>query len=84
MLKALIPALLLAAPTALVAAPQGQTHELLRAPAGKQTMLWRQVNRPQNTSITCPPDSTKSFWCGARRAELAARAAAQPEQLSER
>ncbi len=80
----LLPALLIGAPSALVAAPQAQTHELLRMPAGKTVMVWREVNRQNNTAATkCHPDPTKSFHCNGRsQADLAATT--RPERLSER
>jgi len=85
LLKALFPALLLIAPSALLAAPRAETHELLRSPPGKTVMAWRPVNREKTASISCHPDSTKAFWCGARKAELSAQAdATRPERLSER
>lgn len=85
-LKALVPALLLAAPSALIAGtPAEATHELLRTPPGKTVMAWRETKPRQTTMITCHPDSTKAFWCGARKAELSAQAeATKPERLSER
>ncbi|MCE7798318.1 hypothetical protein LWE61_17410 [Sphingobium sufflavum] len=82
----IVPALLLGTPAALFAAPQPQTHELLRAPAGKTVMAWRQVNRQNSAAIKCHPDPTKAFLCHGRAASDADLAAAQPrtEQLSER
>ncbi len=84
--KLLISAIVLTAPAALVAAPQAQTHELLRMPAGKSVMLWRQTDRQNTTASTkCHPDPTKAFLCHGRSApdtELAA--SARPERLSQR
>ncbi|CAN5298540.1 hypothetical protein BH10PSE13_BH10PSE13_23960 [soil metagenome] len=83
--KILLSGLLLIAPSALLATPQTETHELLRAPPGKTVMVWRPIKRQQTASISCHPDSTKAFWCGARKAEISAQAAAtRPERLSER
>ncbi|HEX7821431.1 MAG TPA: hypothetical protein VF463_12550 [Sphingobium sp.] len=81
-----VPALLLsAAPATLVAAPQPQTHEIVRMPPGKTVMAWREVNRRTSATITCHPDPTKSVHCNGRAAELRdAAASARPEQLSER
>ncbi|MFT3965481.1 MAG: hypothetical protein QM690_06335 [Sphingobium sp.] len=75
---ALAPALLVIAPSTASAAPA--SYEALRAPAGKTVTMWRHVDRPATTAITCPPDSTKAFWCHARKAEATRKA----QQLSER
>ncbi|HEX7874851.1 MAG TPA: hypothetical protein VF475_18205 [Sphingobium sp.] len=77
---ALAPALLLLAPSVAVAG-SGSSYEALPAPAGKTVTMWRHVDRAATTTITCPPDSTKAFWCHARKAELEA---AQKTQLSAR
>lgn len=82
----ILPALMLIAPTALMASPQPQTHEVVRMPAGKTVMLWRQVNRQNSAVIKCHPDSTKAFLCNGRTSdqnELAATPA-RAERLSER
>jgi hypothetical protein len=82
--KLIVPALLLIAPSAVLATPSA-THELLRAPAGKSVMLYREINRETPAAIKCHPDSTKAFLCIGRsqtQSELASRA--QPERLSER
>lgn len=71
--KAMIPALLLLAPSAAFAGTDAQGYEAVRAPAGKTVTGWRQVDRPATNLVTCPPDSTKAFWCHARKAEAAAR-----------
>lgn len=75
---AFVPALFLAAPAI---AGTSASYEALRAPAGKTVTMWRHVDRPATTAITCPPDSTKAFWCHARKAELSTQKA---QQLSER
>lgn len=78
MLRALIvPALLLGAPAALIAAPQPPTHEMLRMPAGKTVMVWRAVKHQSSAAIKCHPDPTKAFLCHGRSApqdEIAATA----------
>jgi hypothetical protein len=84
-LKILCPVALLLAPTAVFAGASADGYEVVRAPAGKTVLGWRQVNRQENATITCPHDSTKAFWCGARKAELSAQAdARKAERLSER
>ncbi|HEX7858559.1 MAG TPA: hypothetical protein VF503_33150 [Sphingobium sp.] len=77
----LLPALLLTTPsTAMAGSSSSPTYEALRAPAGKTVTMWRHVDRPATALITCPPDSTKAFWCHARKVE----AAQKLQQLSER
>ena len=72
----LAPAVLLVTPAIASAAP---VYEPLRAPAGKTVTMWRLVDRPASTTVTCPPDSTKAFWCLARKAE--ADRAARPQEV---
>lgn len=77
---ALVPALLVIAPSAAMAGTSSGSYEALRAPAGKTVTMWRHVDRPATAMITCPPDSTKAFWCHARKAEVAQKL----QRLSER
>lgn len=77
---ALAPALLMIAPSSAGAATD--TYEALRAPAGKTVVMWRHVNRPATTLVTCPPDSTKSPFCHGRKVEAEA-AARKAQQLSQ-
>lgn len=76
----LAPAVLLLSPVAAQAGSSTATYEALRAPAGKTVTMWRHVERPQTALVTCPPDSTKAFWCHARKAE----AAQKLQRLTER
>ncbi|MET0364973.1 MAG: hypothetical protein ABW169_09990 [Sphingobium sp.] len=80
---ALAPALLLIAPSAAMAGSSSSSYEALPAPAGKTVTMWRHVDREASTTVTCPPDSTKAFWCHARKVEAEA-AQKQARQLSAR
>lgn len=86
MLKILAPALLFAAPSALLAAAPA-THEVVHTP-GKSIVTLRPIERAQTVVAKCHPDSTKAVLCEAtqrsQQVELASRTNADAQRLTAR
>ncbi len=84
--KILCSAVLLLAPSALMAQQLSETHEVVSMP-GKSVPMLRPVTQVKNDVAFCHPETSKATTClghARARAQALADAAPHPTQLSER